>query len=527
MIAPAATGRRVRPGLLVMAIALVVSLPSVVYPLGWDQATYGYYGEEILRGLAPYRDFWEINAPGNFFLYTAALALLGSTPAAITLLGLAETLATTGLLYRFTQRLLTTRHAVVAALLYAFTAAFGFDYWGREEPENLIGLLLVVALLLVQRGDTSPGFRLPSWWLAGVLCAAALLTKPTGGVVVLTLMAYRMYARPLNRSALVAELMACATGFAIVLGIALTYLAVSGALPYMVDQVLQYNTRYVGSSYGLTPGVFVNRALTRSFLDVGPLPALALLGVVAKARDWTGVSRASWFVLVWAALSMLTVAVQGFRHHYHFALVTPALAVVAASFLVSVDWPGLLRPRVTRISLAFVFAIYFSAFFFIYPQRFTGFALAPVHALGGMSTSDYHELFTGDGHYTAGRSELAAYLTCHTAAGTSVYITGEPAGYFLAHVQSPTRYYHEVPLAFSVDPEALLARYVDNLTARPPNYVAFYDSPLREYLSQRERIESALGPLLASEFVLEKQSGDMRIYRNRAVPEVTSTRCGE
>lgn len=517
---------RRRPFAVVIAVVFLLNLPPLMYPMGWDQATYGYYGQEILRGHVPYRDFWEINTPGNFLLYTLAVALFGGNGLAVNLLGLAEALATAALLYRLTARWLGTRHAVVATLLYGATCALGFDYWGREEPEAALGLATVAGLALVQAGDDRPRFRLATWFLAGIVGAAAVLVKPTGAVVPLIVMAYRLLmARPAGVRAMAAEVTAAALGFVLLAGGALVYLAATGALSLFLQQLTEYNVRYAQSSVDLGTREFLVRVVIRFVLEVGPVPLLALAGSLQVVRQ-RAAGRTGRFLLAWAGLALLTLVAQAFRHHYHYYMLLPVISVLGAVFLLSVRWRAAFAPgRRAVLVAACLGALYAGLFVNANRGRFAGYMAAAPAAVGLLPASSYRPLFFWPGHWTPGREELAAYLTCHTEYGEPAYVTGEPAAYFLAGVEAPTRFYHEVPLAFSGQPDRLVDQYVAALAAAPPAYVAFYDSPLMEYVPQRQLIKERVAPLLATSYTPALVRDSLAIYRLSSLADTPSSRC--
>ena len=85
---------------LAMAAALVlVRLPSIVQPMGADQALYAYVGERIRAGGLPYRDAWDQKPPAVHFLY-AGMRSLWSSDAVVPAADIAAAAAVAWLLYR-------------------------------------------------------------------------------------------------------------------------------------------------------------------------------------------------------------------------------------------------------------------------------------------------------------------------------------------------------------------------------------------------------------------------------------------
>lgn len=511
------------PLLLVLGVVVPLSLPQLMYPMGWDQATYGYYAQEVLRGAVPYRDFWEINGPGNFALYALVGLLLGPTPFTVNLLAIAETLLTTALLYRLAAQWLGRRYAVATALIYGVSCQLGFDYWARAEPETLIGLLQVIMLLLVTAGWRGS-------WLsqvaAGVIAGLAVTVKPTAGVLLPIAVACWFLVSPVPTWSggmwLIARLGA---GSAVVLLATAGLLHTNGALAPFIDQWQSYNGEYVKSWFSI--GVVVVIRGLQSFLFVGPTPLLAVIGAVTIVRQ--GLSRSvHTFLVVWAALAMLAVVAQGFRHDYHYNMVFPAASLLAAHLLLSTPWRALWPPgAMKRVAVCGMPIIYLLLMAVGNPVRVAALGLAPLASIGVLPADAYRTAFNWRGHHTASRQALVDYLVCHTDAGASVYVVGEPAAYFLANVRSPIRFYHEVPLRYTTDPTSVLAEYQRQLEAAPPpQFIAFHDSPMDFYVPQRRALQSMLAPLLAEEYLPAYTADRVQVFRHKGTKGGLSARCG-
>src|SRR5262245_5043963 len=80
------------------ALLVLLRLPSLVQPMGADQALYAYVGERILDGGLPYRDAWDQKPPAIHFLY-AALRAVSHADAVVPAADLAAAAATAWILY--------------------------------------------------------------------------------------------------------------------------------------------------------------------------------------------------------------------------------------------------------------------------------------------------------------------------------------------------------------------------------------------------------------------------------------------
>lgn len=61
--------------LTLAVVLLALRLPSLVQPMGADQALYAYVGERIRAGGLPYRDAWDQKPPAIHFVYAGLRTL--------------------------------------------------------------------------------------------------------------------------------------------------------------------------------------------------------------------------------------------------------------------------------------------------------------------------------------------------------------------------------------------------------------------------------------------------------------------
>ncbi len=138
---------------LVLAAALLVfRAPSLVQPMGADQALYAYVGERIRAGGLPYRDAWDQKPPAIHFLYAGLRTLLpsdGVVPAA----DLVAAAAIAWLLYRLAAQGSPAGTGAAAALVFlllsnpAFTRVAGIRL--RSQCETFIAVAVTAAFVLL------------------------------------------------------------------------------------------------------------------------------------------------------------------------------------------------------------------------------------------------------------------------------------------------------------------------------------------------------------------------------------------
>src|SRR5262245_25361865 len=70
-------------GIIVCAAA--IRLHMLDLPLERDEGEYGYAGQLLLRGIAPYKLAYNMKPPGTYVAYAVLMAIFGETPRGIRL----------------------------------------------------------------------------------------------------------------------------------------------------------------------------------------------------------------------------------------------------------------------------------------------------------------------------------------------------------------------------------------------------------------------------------------------------------
>ncbi len=115
---PTQTGSR-RWLLAVLVLVAFIALPSIVYPIGRDQATYCVIGQGLLRGQQLYRDLWDNKPPGIFWIYALVVKVFGPVMWSVGLVDILWLLAISYFIFRFAEHYLGTAAAVIAVLVNA------------------------------------------------------------------------------------------------------------------------------------------------------------------------------------------------------------------------------------------------------------------------------------------------------------------------------------------------------------------------------------------------------------------------
>ena len=135
--------------LLFVAVLVLVALPQLWYPFGFDQMVYAACGDVIRLGGVPIRDCFETKHMGVMVMYAIAMSFSPSAWAvhAFTLLW---QVITSLVIARIACDVFGPRAAWVAATLYWLMYA-GINYWSMDQAETFCNLFLALAFWAMVR----------------------------------------------------------------------------------------------------------------------------------------------------------------------------------------------------------------------------------------------------------------------------------------------------------------------------------------------------------------------------------------
>lgn len=326
-----------RESLGVAATGTALGLLTLWLPLNSiDGPIFTYIGKVILSGGVPYRDAWDVKAPGVFFFYAFA-AWLGRPPLSVHFLETLWQCATALIAAQIAARMYARpRTGLLAGMIYLFLF-YSQEPGSFGQADGLISLPLALAVWFAALAQERDAFY--RWWFAGAsLGLAALFRMPLGllGIPFLW-MAFRASPRSLGHRA--RRLAAMATGLAAPFMVCLWYFQEHGAARELLTTVLVIGPRYA-SVVWQHPDLGHLFTVLSDPLRIPLYAALSLASVCAAQRADRSDAQFAGFVLVisWAAVALVALVWQGVFFSYQFQGLFVPLAVLAA---------GALEPRLS------------------------------------------------------------------------------------------------------------------------------------------------------------------------------------
>ncbi len=407
------------------AIAAVTRPATFNAPLEYDPPLYLYGGGLILHGHTPYVDMIATKGPATYLLFALIRLVSGSSVVVVhltlVLFAALAALALMGYVGRFAGRATGFLAGMVFA---AFAAASPLEGYSSNTEQYGVAPMAGAWWLATR----------PELWAcatAGGLTAFAVLMNPTFAVVV-PFAAFELWRSSADGRG--RRFAAAGGGVLAIAGPILVWLAATGAVGDMIDQVLGY------ARAGASGGDLLDKLRGGGGLFHVPGPTLWALGIVGSVvamRD-PRLRRAAVPALLWIVAAFLRVKLANYSYPHHYYPVLPGIAVGIAVGIASL-WRRWLVERVALCALVLVVPLWNEVLSFQRAalrmpatQRFFGNSFNPLHLAYPVS----------------------AFIGAHTSPGDTIYMagglpsaeaTGAPGVYWLADRYAPTRFIDTPP----------------------------------------------------------------------------------
>jgi len=488
-------GFGVRGLLLLLIIVTLAALPLLTYPLGRDQGMYANIARNILEGGTPFVDMWDIKPPAIYYVYAAAIGLLGGGSAPIRALDLVAVPLTMLAIYGIGVRVgRSVRVGWLAALMFAvfyFTETFA----SLSQSDSLVTLPMAWAALATFRaGDAGRGSRAALAWalMAGALAALTIWFKHYYALFVLALVIEHTLRRMSDASSgalwrrfPLKEAGAFALGGLPVGGIPLAAFMLNGVWDEML--IVAAGTAAYNQQAQVSFSAFVEQFsgyLVFRWQHWGVLIVAALTWPFAPRvtrRGWRG-------VILWLMAGLAFVLVQGKGFDTHWIPMLPPLALMGAAALDG--WIQAVTARRRMIQRG-VYALVVAGLLLILVKD-TWIRAWP-YLTGQQTQVRYYRHFQGNDYKAWESLRVVNWLKQRTTSGDTIFIWGfRPEIAYLSDLRPATRYQAHFPLVASWWPSEWRAQNVEQLWAALPPYVLVLQADYLPWVTGRAEDSATL-----------------------------------
>ncbi len=432
-----------------------------------DEGIYLEGAHRILRGEAPYRDFFAYTGPLVYWVQALLEAVFGVS---IRFLRLPTSIAmglTAAALFWLSLRPLGWKFALALPAAFAslrLTQVHHFDVNHRWLSTSLMTMGTAVAIDAVRAGR---GRR--AWFGAGALFAAAAWATPTYVIPLLLLAAWLAFTPALRR-----YIVAFAAGVALVSVPAAGWLAAHGALLPMIVNLGWAGSRYRTANsvpYGYYPFAFNSlKGPTSWLIAIQPLVSVVLIPLTLALGAWE-VYRRRWGA---AEALLLLLAFGMFLTSWPRWDVNLLLGVIPLYLVLFSTW-ALQHLNDRQQSAAFTAGLLLQ----VGATTYCAFLL--FWSIGAVSDFQYFPTRVGQLRNVPDDGQAMAALEQAIPAGSSAYVFPYmPLMGYMLRTENPTSYSYLQPGMMSIDDEGIV---LNELRRKPPEYI------LRQYIPDDQVLE--------------------------------------
>lgn len=447
------------PLLLIIALVLLLALPTLTYPLGRDQGEFATLGRGLLQGKIPYVDLWNPKPPAVFYVYAGAMALFGQTAPALRLLDLLAAPVLLWTAYWIGARAGGQRVGLWAALLlgvFYFTETF----WTLTQNDGFVLVPMMLGMASALKAADG-GARSWAWAFAsGLLAGVAFWFKyPFVLFAGAAALAYLLTSQKIRLRDCAGFIAGGATALALGAGM----MVAVGAWDALLESA-RVTSAYTALGFNLADfAAAMETALGFRWSQWGLLFILALAGIAAglwpRLTPGAGQRRMTWALIGWLAAGAAIMAVQAKGYDYHWLPMLPPLTLLGGIGAAALTrrLPGRAQEAAAALLLMLAFAAVWRP--------------ALPYLSGQQDQLAWFDQFQG-GEFNAGESQrVVDYLRARTTPGDSLTIWGfRPEVYYLSGLNPATRFIFQFPLVASWYPPEWRQEHVATLWAALPPY---------------------------------------------------------
>jgi hypothetical protein len=303
----------------------------------------------------------------------------------------------------------------------------------------------------------------------------------------------------------------------------MAYFATRGGLPFLWELVAT-QSEYAGGDPRLAGRPPIELILSLQLIGYLPVVALSLVGLAAwtareTRRRGPGWDRTQIVIALWWLAALAQVLLQRRFYLYHWSVLTPAAAWLAATFLVDL-WQRTLTGDARRWLQLGIAAAMTALVAPAVAPRWPSWRLASEVALGKRSVGEFRGRHLGVFGFDPAASRAAAeHVRSRSTPDDSLLVFGfEPQMYVYSGRRALTRHVSDAPLTGETSireerRQAWFEEMMADLRREPPLYIV-------ESAPPRPRPDwcAPFWSLLAANYQHEASYGDLKVYR-RTAPE--------
>jgi len=449
---------------VVIGIVSIIRYRLISIPFERDEGEYGYIGNLLLHGVAPYKDAYSMKLPGTSFMYAIFMLFFGHTNSGVHLGMVFINAATMYFLFSAFKKIFHSFIGLATATIYG-SMAISWAYFGVfAHATHFICFYSSIALLFL--ADYMKSGKMLKVFLCGLMFGMAFLMKQQAIFLILFggLILFLHLKTEKNQSwrEVVKNLFLFGAGIVIPYFVVLLIILLTGQFSIFWLWTVDYASKYESIKDMALITTQFSASFIRGWNTFYYIILAALGGMVVLL--WSSYSRLQKIFVITYLIANLCILSSGFYFRPHYFIVTlPAIGLLSGIFIEFICKK--IRLKSSNIPLLILFAI---ILYGLYDNRKEYFTYTP-RALCDMiyAANPFDET-----------QEIAKYIKEDTKDTDKIAILGsEPEICFYADRRSATGYLYTYPLV-EKQPynEMMQEQMIKEIEKNTPAYLVYFNN---------------------------------------------------
>lgn len=461
-------------GLLIVLIMLIHAIRSnfLEIPFERDEGIYSYFGNLILDGKTPYKDFYEVKFPGIFYFFATIVALFGDTVKGMHTGFMYVNILTTLFIYLASRKLFSPIAGIISATTFAFVSLTPTLSGFTVQAEHGVAFFISLGVYFYALARSSSKWYF--YFLMGMAMGTAVMVKTSGvflalwgALIVLT---DWFFTKPRAFKQLLFTMVFYGGGGILVVGAFFLIIYSKGAFSEMIFWTTVHPRSYI-NGMPFEEGVKYFKYTRDAILEHHKLFWFHSLAAIGLCLLKPVSIKLKIFGVTLLGVSFLTIVPGYFFYGHYWIQTIPGLSIVAGLTFYSLmgiikTYFNLKQPRYGYIYLALFMVLTFNH-------------------VSSQKTYYFHPNYERILRATYGNNpfpeamEIGNYINAHSKPEDNIVLLGsEPQIYFYTKKRCPSRHAYFTALVNNIPAHHEWQReFARDVEKAKPKFVIFFKHP--------------------------------------------------
>ncbi len=462
-------------GLLLLLMYIIYSIRSnfLLIPFERDEGIYSYFGNLILDGKTPYKDFYEVKFPGLFYFFATIVAIFGDTVKGMHTGFMYVNMLTALFVYLASRKLFSPIAGIVSATTFAFVSLTPTLSGFTVQAEHGVAFFISIGVYCYSVARANNKWY--SYLVMGAAMGMAFMTKTSGIFLAfwgaLIILTDWFFTKPRTFKALLINMFSYGGGGILIVASFFLLMASKGVFSDMIFWTYEHPKSYI-NSMPFEEGVKYFKYTRDAIIQNHKLFWFHSVAAIGLCLLKPANIKLKIFGITLFGLSFMTI-VPGYYFYGHYWIQTvPGLSIVAGLTVYSVL--GILRTyfKLVQPRYGYIYLGIFAVLTFNHASNMKGYYFHP----------NYERILraTYGNNPFPESMEIANYINANSKPEDNIVLLGsEPQIYFYTKKRCPSRHAYFTALVNNIPAHHQWQReFAKDVEKAKPKFVIFFNHPL-------------------------------------------------